>query len=275
MRVPYLLLIALLVGCSRSPSPLPHTEAASPKRVVSLAPSVTEMMFAIGAGPRLVAVDDASNYPADVSAIPHLSVLPLNAEAVASRKPDLVVGVSDLQGDVISHLQGLGMPVLALDTTSYDKTAAAIRVLGRAMNEPGAAERAARLLESTKKEVAARVAALPKASVLFIAEGHPIVYVAGRSTFMDELIRMAGGENAAPVTGFTSISLEALARLHPDVILLGNEDALPRASRGMTTSNGTSCRVVIIPDDILTRPGPRLGQGLRWLAQTLHPEGGG
>jgi iron complex transport system substrate-binding protein len=221
----------------------------------------------------VVAVDDASDYPAETAALPHLSVLPLNAEAVVAENPDLVVGVSDLQGDTLSHLAGLGLRTLALDTTGYDKTAAAIRQVGAVVDRPEAAERAARLLEETKKEVAARVSALPKKSVLFVAEGRPIAYVAGTGTFMDAMISFAGGENAAPVKGFSSISTEAMLRLHPDVILLGKEDALPRAARKMQTRGGKPCRVVVMPEDILARPGPRLGQGLRWLAETLHPEG--
>lgn len=265
-------LALLLAGCGRPPAPAPPAQAASPRRIVSLAPSVTEMLFAIGAGPRVVAVDDASNYPPEAAALPRVSVLPLNAEAVVAKKPDLVVGVSDLQGDTLSRLRALDLHTLALDTTGYDKTANAIRDLGRALDRPERAERAARLLDETKKEVTARVSSLPKKSVLIIAEGQPIVYVAGQKTFLDELIHLAGGVNAAPVTGFSSLSTEAMVRLHPNVILLGREDALPRAARKMTAPDGTPCRIVVMPEDILTRPGPRLGQGLRWLAQTLHPE---
>jgi iron complex transport system substrate-binding protein len=265
----------LLAGCARKPAPLIPPTHVAPKRIVSLAPSATEILFAVGAGPRVVGVDDASNYPRAAETLPHFSVLPLNAEAVAALKPSLVVGISDLQADTLSHLSGLGLQTMGLDTTGYDETVAAIRRAGERVGDAETAERAARLLETTKKEVSARTADRPRKSVLFIAEGRPIVYVAGKDTFMDELIHLAGGENAAPVKGFSSLSVEALVRLRPDVILLGREDALPRAAKGLRASDGKPTRVVVIPEDILTRPGPRLGQGLRWLAQTLHPEDGG
>jgi iron complex transport system substrate-binding protein len=268
-----LLGLMLSAGCSRKPAA--HMTASprpTPKRIVSIAPSVTEILFAVGAGPRVVAVDDASDFPPEVARLPHFSVLPLNAEAVVSRKPDLVIGVSDLQTDTLAHLAGLGVPTLGLDTTGYDKTAAAIRAVGRVTDTAEAAERAARLLEVSEKEVVDRVSALPRKSVLFVAEGRPIVYVAGSGTFMDEMIHLAGGENAAPVKGFSSLSTEAMVRLHPDVILLGKEDALPRSADAMRAPDGKTPRVVVMPEDILARPGPRLSQGLRWLAQTLHPE---
>jgi iron complex transport system substrate-binding protein len=268
-------LIGLLLagGCTRKPAArVTNAPRETPKRIISIAPSVTEILFAVGAGPRVVAVDDASDYPPDTARLPHLSVLPLNAEAVVSRKPDLVIGVSDLQSDTLAHLAGLGVATLGLDTTGYDKTAAAIRAVGRVTDTAEAAERAARLLEASKQEVVARVSALPRKSVLFVAEGRPMVYVAGSGTFMDEMIGLAGGRNAAPVKGFSSLSTESMVRLRPDVILLGKEDALPRVARAMRAADGKPPRVVVMPEDILARPGPRLSQGLRWLAQTLHPE---
>lgn len=254
-------------GCRPKPGrPAASPSHASPQRIVSLAPSVTEMLFAIGAGSRVVATDDFSNYPREAEGLPRIGGVQVNYEVIASLKPDLVVGIRDLQGAALAHLERLGFRTLALDTTDYGKTTDAIRKLGGATGNENAANAVAKRLAATR-ENAKRLERHPRPSVLFVAEA-ATRYVAGGETFLDELIRLAGGQNAASVKGFAVMSREALAaQVPPDVVLVTSEDDAAIVRRWNV--GGRTPRVAVAPRDVLVRPGPRLDEGLRWLIRLL------
>lgn len=259
--------LALLVGgCSPQPPKAPPMQL--PQRIVSLAPSVTETLFAIGAGPRVVAADEYSNYPSEATHLPRIGATTVNYEAVVAEKPDLVIGVQDLQGAALKRLKDLGLPTLELDTTGYDKTMAAIRKVGVCVGETANAETVCANLNAKRSQVAHRTGGRRKPSVLFVAEAQPTLYVAGKGTFIDEMIRLAGGKNAARVSGFAAMSRESLLSNVPDIVLCSASDAA-----GVRKRFPSKCRVVVPPSDMLVRPGPRLGDGLLWLSHTLYPEG--
>jgi len=256
--------VAALAGCS--PKPAHVKPVATPLRIVSLAPSVTEMLFALGAGPRTVAADEYSNYPPEAARLPRIGASSVNYEAVLAQKPDLVIGVHDLQGASLKRLRELGLSTLELDTTGYDKTIAAIRELGDRIGERAKAGSVCAALVSKRSQAASRRRAGPAPSVLFIAEAQPSFYVAGQGTFIDEMIRLAGGTNAAKVAGFTVLSRESLVSNPPGVVLCSAADVAAVRRRVPA-----STRVLVPAPDILVRPGPRLGDGLLWLSHALFP----
>lgn len=266
MRWPLIGLAALFCGCSPKPAPKPLSHA--PQRIVSLAPSVTEILYAVGAGPRVVANDEYSNYPPQAVRLPHIGATAVNYEAVVALKPDLVIGVSDLQGASLRRLRSLGLDTLELDTTGYDKTIAAVREVGVRTGETTGSETVCADLIAKRVLVERRTSGRERPSVLFVAEAQPTLYVAGRGTFIDEMIRLAGGRNAADVNGFGVMSREALVSHAPDVVLCAAGDA-----PGVNKRFPPHCRIVVPPADILVRPGPRLGDGLLWLSRAMFPEG--
>jgi ABC-type hemin transport system substrate-binding protein len=256
-----------LSGCGREAPQAPPV-SSSPQRIVSLAPSATEMLFAVGAGSRVVGTDDFSNYPPEVRRLPRTGGTTVNYEAVAALKPDLVVGVSDLQAASLERCRSLGLRVLALDTTTLPRTVEALRRAGTGVGDPDAGNDAAAALQQALSRVSRAVSGLPPVRVVFVAEATPSVIVAGRRTFVNEVIETAGGENAIGAPGFVSLGREAQRAALPDVVLAGDE-ADARALRRVWPY---PARVVVMPRDILVRPGPRLGEGARWLATVLHPE---
>jgi iron complex transport system substrate-binding protein len=253
-------------GCQRHTPPT--SAGPAPRRIVSLAPSATEILFAVGAGPRVAAVDSFSNYPPEAKRLPKVGGISVNYEAVVAARPDLVVGVSDLQAASLERCRQLGLKTLALDTTTLAKTIEAIRTAGAATGNAAEGWRAARALESALLRVSRSVAHRPRVKTLFVAEATPSCVVAGHNTFIDEVIRAAGGENATDATGFATLGREAQKETAPDVVLAGDETEAKALRRVWPYP----ARVVVAPRDILVRPGPRLAVGVRWLAQTLHPE---
>lgn len=259
-------LVLVTAGSHREPPQA--TDAAAPRRIVSLAPSATEILFAAGAGPRIVAVDAFSDYPPEVKRLPKVGDISPNYEAIVAARPDLVVGVADLQAASLERCGQMGLRTLALDTTTLAKTRDAIRAAGSATGNPAKGRQAADGLERSIARTSRAVAHLRRVKTLFVAEAAPACVVAGRGTFIDEVIRASGGENATEAAGFATLGREAQRSTAPEVILAGDE----AEARALRRAWPYPARVVVAPRDILVRPGPRLAEGVRWLAQTLHPE---
>jgi iron complex transport system substrate-binding protein len=261
-----------------------------PQRVVSLAPSNTEIACALGACDELVGVPDYKvGYPDDVlRTIKDLPVVvsygPVDREAIVAARPDLILAAgNELTSTAdINALGDLGYPVLSLYPDSLDGVSADIRLVGTALD---ASSEAARVTADMADRVAAVRAAVGQADrprtfyEVSIFEG--TIYTAGRDSFLASLIETAGGE---PITGdakSTAISLEDLVTADPQVIVLGDAayDATITARAvarrpgwdGMTAVK--EGRVLPLPEDILiTRPGPRIVEGLEALARAIHPE---
>ncbi|MBL8176287.1 MAG: ABC transporter substrate-binding protein [Bryobacterales bacterium] len=262
---------------------------AEPQRVVSTAPGFTETMFALGAGKRLIAVSDYCHYPAEVNKLPRVgSYLKPNVEAIARMKPDLVLLHSEL-GSVGRQFASLGIRTLALRNTNLEETFASFRQIGAAlgMNEAGV-----RLERDTR----ARLAALQKASaakpvrtLLFLVGRNPGrldgMIAVGRGSFLNELIRVAGGRNVlfdSPVT-YPQISLEGVVRLDPDVIVdMGDmsetvgvtEQKKASVERLWKTQKGVRAavqgRAFAVAADIFVVPGPRVVDAAEAFARMLE-----
>ncbi len=255
------------------------TLASAPKRIVSLTPANTEMLFALGLGARVVGVTAYCDYPVAAKALPKVGDVNISIEKVLALKPDLVLAgaaASRKALDGLDALPSLHFAVFALEPTTLDESLAAIASLG---NLTGCAKRATILVAKLRariKAVETRVSALrAKPSVFSVVQVDPL-WTAGSGTFVDDLIRIAGGTNvgASLGKGYFAVSPERVVAARPNVILAGEE-----SSRRIQTVPGLATTPAVRDSRIYTlgleasRPGPRLVDALEKLAALIHPVG--
>ncbi|MEO8430483.1 MAG: helical backbone metal receptor [Acidobacteriota bacterium] len=275
-------LVALALGapaCSRrsappSPAPAPASLAA---RVVSLAPNLTEIAFAVGAGERLVGVSDFSDYPPAALAIPRVGGVDVSAERIASLHPDLVLASGDggsIRG-AASALASSGVPVLAVSTTSLDEVLAAIRVVGARLGRAEAADELARRLDARRRAVAAKTAGARRPRAILLVWPDPPQAAGGR-TFLDDVLSRAGADNlVGGRPGWPVLSSEWLATAPIEVVVVpdspGNRPVFDRSFSTGPLSRGRvkAARIVRVDESVLTRPGPRVFDALESLAADL------
>jgi iron complex transport system substrate-binding protein len=265
------------------------TIEAEPERIVSLAPSSTEIVCALGACDRIVGVNDfRDGFPADVLAaledVPNVaSFTGVDREAVVGAEPDLVLAAgNNLTAPAdIEALAELGYPVLVLYPESLEEVYADIGLVGEAVDARPQAEDLVADMRERVAAVTEAVTALERPRTFYeVGLFSGSIYTAGADSFLATLIELAGGE---PITGdatTTAIQLEDLVAADPQLILLGDAAYDPSitaesvAARpgwdGMTAVQ--EGRVLPMPEDVLiTRPGPRIVEGLEALARAIHP----
>jgi iron complex transport system substrate-binding protein len=279
--------IGALASCGRGDTAT-ATSATDVPRIVSVGGAVTETVFALGAGDRIVAVDTSSVFPVDATARqPRVGYQrQLSAEGVLAQHPTLVLASQDAgPAAALQQLRDAGVRVVLIDDGGFtpDSARAKIAAIAAAIGKEAEGRAlATRLADETAGAVALAARATSRPRVLFVyARGAGAAHVAGRATAADAMIRLAGGENAITgFDGFKPLTAEAVAQAAPDVILvparglasLGGVDGL-LAQPGMAFTPAAPTRRVIAIDDVLLLGfGPRLGQGLRDLALGLHPE---
>jgi iron complex transport system substrate-binding protein len=249
---------------------------ARPERIVSLSPTATEDLFAIGAGDQVIAVDDQSNYPADAPTT-DLSGFEPNVEAIAGYEPDLVVFATE-PGDLASSLEGLGITALQLDAApnldvAYDQ----IEQLGAAT---GHADEAAALVEQMRSDIKGLVeAADPATGTSFYFELDDTYYSVTSKTFIGQLFRMLGLENIADEVskgsgGYPQLSAEYIIESDPDLIFLADTKCCGQSPETVAERPGwsgltavTGGGVVPLDEDVAQRWGPRVVDLLRQISE--------
>lgn len=261
------------------------------RRIVSLAPSITETLFALGCGKRLAGATRYCNYPEAAQRVPRVGgYIDPSFERIAGLKPDLVVALRGPEHKrVRPYLRRMGLPLLTVDHDSLAGIVASFEQLGRAC---GAAARGTRLAKNARKRlsaVAARIRGRKRPKVLIVfgrsTETGPLreVYVAGRKGLYDDVLRRAGGRNAFPrdVPAYPKLSAEGIAALDPDLIVeLAPELEKKGVSHAQLLASWrtlTSLRAVrennvrILPGAYGEVPGPRFVDLVEHLAGLLHP----
>lgn len=248
-------------------------------RIVSLAPAVTEMLFAVGAGPDVVGVTEFCDWPPAARNLPRVgSYVKPNVERVVSLRPDVVIAVPapGNRADVES-LGDLGLHVVVVrEGPAIADVLDSIRTVAV---EAGRADRGEAVIASVRarlEELRARLAEAPRRRVLVVVGRNPLV-VAGRETLIDESLRAAGGENVAgDLAGWPRLSVEAMIQRAPEVILDGSitheGGAEPAFYRELGLAAGRNGGVRALRLDEVLRPGPRLAEGVEKLAREIHPE---
>ena len=256
-----------------------------PRRIVSVSPAMTEMLFAVGAGDRVVGVTSYCTYPPEVEELPKVgSYTGLSTEKVVSLRPDLVIGMRGTSRNSLEGLKRAGLRVLAYDPVSVAGVLDLMERVGQMMQDsPGTVP--------TVEELRGRVSAVTEAAeelprrprTLCAVQVEPL-YAAGPDNHVDDMIRLTGGENLAADAKipWPQYSLERMVEKDPEVIfcpsghISGEEKtpagALEEFSRSEAWAATTAVKrgaVLAIPDDLLTLPGPRLVDGLERMAEAI------
>jgi iron complex transport system substrate-binding protein len=279
-RLPAGLICVILVAGGLKPVAGPQQpQAAVAKRIVSLAPSVTETLFAVGAGEEVVGVSELSDFPPQARRVDRVgSYLKPNVEAVVAHRPDVVIAVpSPGNREAVESLVELGLQVVVVEEgPTLDDIYVSIEKIAAEAGRPAMGRELVARLRGQVDAVRRRVVPLRRVRVLMIVGENPLIAV-GDQNLLDELLRFAGGQNVAAGFGrWPRLSVEFLVKSSPEVIIdssMGDEasgagsfyDDLGLAAAG----NG---RVHAIRIDEVLRPGPRVGEGLERLARLIHPE---
>lgn len=265
-----------------APAPAPGGAAARrafPARIVSLTPSVTEMLFALGAGPRVVAVSTYCDYPPQVADLPKIgSFLAPSVEAIVAQRPDVVIGApSPGNHEAVEALRRLGIPVEVSDAEHLAEVPGLVRAIATAAGVPAEGERLVADIMREMDAVARRVADLPRRRVLMAVGQDPLVLV-GETSFLGELLAQAGGINVAPPgTSWPHVNIEYAIARDPEVIIdtsMGTEERSTTVfwERLPSLAAVRERRVYAFRSYRVLRPGPRLPAGLEDLARLVHPE---
>ena len=286
VRALFAALVVALAACAREPRPAPPRTAddfgdtlsagAAPHRIVSLNPSTTELLFAIGAGDRLVGRTTYDMWPVAARSVRDLGPgLRPNVEAVLAVHPDLVVlYASDDNRDAARRLRAAGVPTAAFRVDRIADVERVTRALGVLTGDTTAARVTVDSVRRTLAQVRTATAPLPHPTVFWPLYDQPLL-ATGSGSYLNELIEIAGGRN---IYGFMKepsprVTFEDLMRRDPDVVLTSPEararylaDPRWRALRALRDG-----RLLVIDTTLVLRPGPRLGEAARSIALLLHP----
>jgi iron complex transport system substrate-binding protein len=255
-------------------------EPPGPQRVVSLAPSVTETLFALGLGDHLVGVTTSCDYPAQARKIPKIGgFMSPSLETIAAKRPDVVIGVSSATDPVKAReMELLGLKVTLISLASVTDILNSIKSIARLLGRSQAGERLVTRITLQMDQVKKRVAPAPRRSTLLLVGLRPLIAVGGKN-FIDELITLAGGKNIAgdATQPWLNLPDEYVVAKAPQVIIeagMGSErdQALQHWADLKSIPAVQQGRVYRYPSDKILRPGPRIGEGLEEIARLLHPE---
>ena len=257
------------------------TLPAPPRRIVSLVPSVTEVLYAIGAQDALVGVTDFCDYPPEARGKPHVGdMLSPNLETLVTLKPDLVVATrSGNREETFDQLKRLGVAVYLVDPITVDDVLRLVADLGELTDHRERAAAVAKDLERRIADVRERVAGRPQPRVLYVLWPEPLI-VPGKGSLVTELIALAGGASvtADQGQGYPRMSLEAAVGRAPEVIVLARHGSRSGPAvrqqweRLQSMPAVKSGRLYMADGDLMHRYGPRVVVGLESLARMIHPE---
>ncbi|WP_438016771.1 helical backbone metal receptor [Sorangium sp. So ce315] len=276
--------LAALAGLALAACGRRAPAAAGVPRVVSLSPSTTEAVCAIGAGAALVGRSRYCDHPPEVLRLPSVGgYADPSIESVIALSPTLVVGARGPAGPALEEaLRGHGIATFFPETESLAQIEDMIAELGRRLDAAPGAEAAVARIRARRRAVEQAVEGRPRVRVALLFDTSPI-FAAGPGSFADELLRLAGGENAIARGGpYPSISVEHLLALDPDVLLDGTavedeaQQGAARLAQLRDAPGWRSLRAVRegrlrpLHTDVVLRPGPRIGDGLAAVAWALH-----
>ncbi len=255
-----------------------------PEKIVSLTPTNTEIVCALGLRDKLVAADTYSDYPADVQNLPKIGdYSQINVEAVAAMEPDLVLAGDQLQQEAIDALEQLGLCVVATEAKTIDGVKDSMTLVGQATGAAKEAEAAVKDYEAAIAAVTEKIAAsgeTAKPRVYWaVSFGEWGDFSAGPGSFADEIITLAGGENVAGKADnpWPMYSPEQIVDDDPDIVIIPGDESMRQAF--MEFENYSSLRAVkdgsvyCVDANIVSRAGPRLSQAVELVYNILHGEG--
>jgi iron complex transport system substrate-binding protein len=265
---------------NRGTTPLPN----KPARIVSLAPNLTEILFALGLGEQIVAVSNDSDYPPDAANKKKTGTFwQPNTEAIIACKPDLVITLwFEQQKAVADSLKRLGYRILTLKIEKIDELSKAIQEIATMADCQPQAEQLLEKLDNRLNNLQLKLASADKVKVLWVVQVEPL-RIAGRDTFINELVELAGGENAIGDTlqQYPPIGAEEILTCGAEAIIqsaMGTGDMAEQQKtaekfwgRWENVPAVRNNRIYVVKPDTVTRLGPRLCEGVELIARCLHP----
>jgi iron complex transport system substrate-binding protein len=249
----------------------------TPQRIVSLAPSNTEILFALGLGDKVVGVTDWCNYPPEALEKEKVGGYATpDIEKIVALNPDLILVAYGTPMDVINSLVGLGLTVFGIKTTDLADLLNDIRRVGEITDKEVEAQALTSAMASRIEAVTNVTSELEERPKVFYLISQDL-WTAGSGTFIHELIEKAGGVNICQnITGYTMISIEEVIARDPEIITTSSWPGVYEWAMNSTELEVTAARqsgsVYTCDDDLVQRPGPRLVEGLEWFAHFIHPE---
>ncbi|MFP3867224.1 MAG: ABC transporter substrate-binding protein, partial [Desulfobacteraceae bacterium] len=254
----------------------------NPQRVVALAASITEIIFALGQGPRLKGVTQFSNYPAVAKSLPKVgSYIHLDLERIMSLRPDLCIAIKDGNPKyAVDRLTDLGIPVYTVDPRNLQGVMNSILEIGDLLGASTPAQELVADMQHRLDRVQSLVAQSPHRPRVFLQIGIAPIVSAGSNTFLDELIARAGGQNlAAGPLAYPRFTREQVLALRPEVIIITSmtrggafEQIKADWSQWDHLPASQQQRIFVVDSDIFDRPSPRMVEALEILFGLIHPE---
>lgn len=253
-----------------------------PRRIVALAPSITEIIFKLNQGSRLKGATRYSDYPDAALSLPKVgSYIRLDLERIMALKPDLCIAVKDGNPkDIVDRLQAMHVPVYVVDPRNIDTVIQTIEEIGSLLNVSDEARLLADRMRKRLETVRTRVATIERRPRVFIQIGISPIISAGSRTFLHDLITLAGGLNAAAgYSAYPRFSREQVLVLAPDVIIITSmarkavfEEIKAQWRRWPDLPAARDQRIFLVDSDVFDRPSPRLLDGLEILVRLIHPQ---
>jgi len=256
-----------------------------PQRIISTAPSNTEILFALGLGDKVVGVTNYTNYPEEAIKIEKIGEMsPLNLEKITSLKPDLILAYAGFQLKEIPRLRELGFNVLVIEPLTIKETLKSLKMVATVCGIPEKGNTLVEDLSQRLNKIKSEVynISIPNRPKVFIGGTYETIYTPGEGTLFNELITLSGGKNiTASLPGWVKISPEFVAEAEPDIIIipigamnLGEESKIKEnISQRPGWSNIPAIKtqnISIVNEDLFYRAGPRLIDGLELLYEIFH-----
>jgi iron complex transport system substrate-binding protein len=250
-----------------------------PQRIISAAPNITEIVYALGKGDKLIGRTDFCNFPEEAKKVQSIGgIQDASIEKIVELKPDIVIASSIITKDIVQKLEALNIKVVVISKDdSLEGTYDVINQVGMVLNANAKATEVVSNMKKRIDTITQKVKGKNTPSVYYaLSYGKEGDFTAGRNTFIGKLIVMAGGRNAADDADGWAYSLERLIEKNPDILICSNtnntKSGIKNASGYKDLTAAKNDKIYEINMDILNRQGPRLADGLESLAKIIHPE---
>lgn len=253
-----------------------------PKRIVSLAPNITEILFSLGLDEEIVGVTIHCNFPEKVKTKPKIgSYINVDFEKIVSLKPDLIIATAvGNTRDMVERLEKLGFPTYVIFPKKIQDIMKSISNIGNIVNREKQANEIVQIMQKRLNKVKELTKGLPRPKV-FLQIGEAPMVTVGKGSFGDDLINLSGGENIAGSEKemYPRLAMEEIIKRSPEVIIIstmnpkGNyQKIIINWSRWKTIPAVKNRRIHLIDSDLIDRPSPRIIDGLETMAKIIHPE---
>lgn len=252
----------------------------APERIITLAPSNTEILFGLGLNDEIIAVNDNDTYPEEALTKESVGGMEFNLEQIIGLQPDLVLahesGMYSFNEQAIAQLESVGIPVFVVkDAKTFEETYETIEQVGQLTNKEQEAEEMVASIKEGIEEIEMKVADREEKSVFIVVGTDPDLYAAGEETFISEMLDVLNAENAVPELGWPMYSSEQFVNSNPDVILVTYENDMAAIEKNDAYAEMDAVKngnVKLVDGDTTSRQGPRIVEGIESIGAAIYPE---